>query len=356
VLLDMHMPGMNGLDLAREMQTLRTGAATKLIMLSSNYSNTDQQEREGLGILRYLNKPVRRSDLLSVITSALSGGLAETRPSHPSTAPERQQLIGHVLLVEDNPINQRVANAMLRRLGLTTQLAADGVDALHWVKQKSFDLVLMDCQMPGMDGYEATRQIRAWEASAQKSKPLPIIALTANAMAGDREACFAAGMSDYLAKPIFFDGLLEIVLRHLKAEDAWAEAGAAKTDRRTKVSHLAFDPHKLQELPMVADGSDPGFADEMLTLFSDDIKRSLISIQQAIVSDDQPILIRVLHTMKSSAGQIGAASLSAELERQEKLLRAGEKCQAHWLEVIKNEVMAFEAALARHRASLPAQS
>ena len=125
-----------------------------------------------------------------------------------------------VLLVEDNAINQSVATALLRRLGLTVWLANNGQEAVERVRAQAFDLVLMDCQMPVMDGFEATRAIRAWERDHPLVAALPIIALTANAMSGDRQACLAAGMSDYLAKPIVSDRLAEVVARHLRTRAA----------------------------------------------------------------------------------------------------------------------------------------
>ena len=125
-----------------------------------------------------------------------------------------------VLVVEDNPVNQKVSTGMLRKLGLCSEVAGNGVEALEALERRGFDLVLMDCQMPEMDGYEATRRIRAHAAKlGAESEHLPIVAMTAHAMTGDRERCLAAGMDDYVTKPITVERLKEVIGRWLARQE-----------------------------------------------------------------------------------------------------------------------------------------
>jgi signal transduction histidine kinase/DNA-binding response OmpR family regulator len=160
--LDLHMPEMDGLQLARQIKGLPDSAATKLLMLSSTYTNNDESARLDLRILRYLSKPVRRGDLFRIIKGILAGAPLDPAPqSRP--AQTLAPLAGRrVLLVEDNSINQTIAAAMLRKDKIEVTLAADGAEAIELVQAHAFDLVLMDCHMPHMDGYTATRHIRAW--------------------------------------------------------------------------------------------------------------------------------------------------------------------------------------------------
>jgi len=198
-ILDMHMPKMDGLQLARSIHAQPQLASTRLMMLTSSYSNTDQQARHDAGILRHINKPIRRADLFRVVGSVLAASPSASDSPQPQVGfaqlPERRA----VLLVEDNPVNQQVAQAMLTKLGMPMALASNGEEALEQVKVNDYDLILMDCQMPVMDGYEATAAIR--RLPNVRGEHLPIIALTANAMQGDRQRCLEAGMDDFLPKP-----------------------------------------------------------------------------------------------------------------------------------------------------------
>ncbi len=151
------------------------------------------------GIAASLAKPVRRIQLHDTLAAVL-GRAPAAEPSTPA-AEDHLSLAGRVLLVEDNRVNQRVAVAVLDKIGMTTEVANNGLEAVVAVGRAPFDLVLMDCQMPEMDGFEATATIRAREQSSGAAH-LPIIAMTANAMEGDRERCLEAGMDDYLSKPV----------------------------------------------------------------------------------------------------------------------------------------------------------
>jgi CheY-like chemotaxis protein len=219
VLLDLNMPGMDGLHLA-ELLSRRPEMRSSIMMMltSANPPGIVKRCRE-VGIAVSLTKPVRQALLLSEIRR-LAGAAAETRQdgkdgrvvqgpapaSKPATMPLR------VLLAEDNPVNQRLAVAILNKRGHTVVVAADGRQAVEAYERERFDVILMDVQMPELNGFEATARIRAQERTT--GERMPIIALTAHAMTGDRERCLASGMDDYLAKPLSAAGLIEAVERH----------------------------------------------------------------------------------------------------------------------------------------------
>src|SRR6185437_16184530 len=163
-------------------------------------------EARELGVSGFLMKPVRRAHLLQAVTRAINGTLNPKPPSDFASTPKQ----GSVLLVEDNPVNQRLASHFLEKLSCSADLASNGFEAIEMCRRKRYDVILMDCQMPEMDGYAATGQIRC---SLGPNRNTPIIALTASALTEDRERCLAAGMNDYIAKPIRRDQLAETLRR-----------------------------------------------------------------------------------------------------------------------------------------------
>ena len=216
ILLDFQMPEMNG---AAFLHALRADASLPPMHCIGFGSLGDRgPAAEELGLAAWLTKPVRRAQLLDALTTI--AGRASTRTVTQTTAVAADPSLGHarVLLVEDNRVNQLVAARMLKTFGIESVVVSDGAQAVAAVQAKTFDLVLMDCQMPELDGYDATRAIRAWETpriAAGMASRLPIVAMTANAMPGDREKCLACGMDDYLSKPIKRDVLLASLVRWL---------------------------------------------------------------------------------------------------------------------------------------------
>lgn len=259
-----------------------------------------------------------------------------------------------ILVAEDNAINQLVVKTLLTRLGAEITIVENGKLALEEVKQGVFDLVFMDCQMPVMDGFEATRKIRQWEAAQLARpgfRPLPIVALTANALAGDREACLAAGMTDYVSKPVTSAALAQALERHRPA-DFSPTAPVIQKDDPKETGAPAFDASVLGIMPMVMDGSDPGFADEMLDLFAVDARKTLTAIDQATHEVDMAALTRLVHTLKSSSAQVGAMALSAVAAKQEALLRGGRMGEGDWRGELKQAFDRFESHVRKHRDAL----
>ncbi|WP_313950689.1 response regulator, partial [Accumulibacter sp.] len=202
-IVDLHLPQMDGIELAQKIRSDPRWAALPLIMLSAASVSTDHPDRPHALIDCYLRKPVRQSDLDDAIATACSrqAVAAESAPAVPLPSATERLAAGvaaHVLVVEDNPINQLVASSMLDSLGVGYNVADNGQVALDCLSRERYDLVLMDCQMPVLDGFEATAQVRAWQRDGRLPRQLPIIALTANAVDGDRERCLAAGMDDYV--------------------------------------------------------------------------------------------------------------------------------------------------------------
>jgi len=217
-LLDMMMPGMDGAELARTIRQDAALAATHLLMLTSAGSSADGSDACIPEVERCLSKPVRQSELYDAL-ALLVGRTAMPAVPAPAAKAEYQPLHAHVLLAEDNRVNQLVAIAMLEKLGCRVQVVGDGYAVLEALAGRSYDLILMDCQMPNLDGFAATAAIRTRELEQPGARRIPVIALTANAMEGDRERCLAAGMDDYLVKPLRA-GVLYTVLKR------WHEPGA----------------------------------------------------------------------------------------------------------------------------------
>ena len=278
---------------------------------------------------------------------------AAPRASEPSAPGALQRSGARILVAEDNLINQHVIQGLLGYLGATVTVVDNGELAVEQIRQGRFDLVFMDCQMPVMDGFEAARRVRAWEQSEPGSRAVPIIALTANALAGDREACLAAGMNDYVTKPITRATLAKALARHLPALGTPGLPAGSETATASEVVAPDFDASALEELTMVADGSDSGFADELLDLFAQCEKATLDAIDQAVRDGKHSMVSGLVHKLKSSAAQVGAMAVSAEAERQEQLLRAGSPSQADWPALLRHRFERFQLALAQHRQASP---
>ena len=220
VLLDVQMPDMDGLDVARAITADPALRATRMVVLTSLAHHPEEANYRDLGIGAYLTKPVKQSRLFDCIASVMGQGeepasraaAPEPVPAGATHAPLRPQTL-RVLMAEDNAVNRKVALRQLAKLGYTADAVADGTEVLAAIERLDYDVILMDCQMPEMDGYETTRRIRQIEAADPTMSRHYIVALTANALGGDRERCLQAGMDDYLSKPIRTGDLAEALQR-----------------------------------------------------------------------------------------------------------------------------------------------
>jgi signal transduction histidine kinase/DNA-binding response OmpR family regulator len=227
-IVDMQMPGMDGEELGMAVKADVAIKDTRLVMMTSLGRRGDSRRLDEIGFAAYLTKPVRQSDLYDSLAVVLSGKTPTARRSIVTRHSIREIRRGnlHILLAEDNIVNQKVALALLRKLGLSADTAANGAEAVKALEKISYDLVLMDCQMPEMDGYEATARIRD-PLSKVRNHGIPVIAVTANAMKGDREKCLDAGMNDYLSKPIVPQALAEMLEKWLPAKEARGKEDAS---------------------------------------------------------------------------------------------------------------------------------
>jgi signal transduction histidine kinase/DNA-binding response OmpR family regulator len=228
-LLDMMMPDTDGIELGRQIKGDARFAAMRLILLTSGHYAGDKERAQQSGFSAYLTKPIRQAQLRACMVEVATGQIrsktrstADVRPPDPTVAPEDtkqkvQARTFHILLVEDNMLNQKLAGAMLNKRGHTVEVAENGEVGLQKLATTHFDLVLMDCQMPVMDGYEATRCIRANRPST-RNPHIPIIAMTANVRQSDREVCFAVGMNDFIGKPIMQNQLHEVIERVMNSD------------------------------------------------------------------------------------------------------------------------------------------
>ena len=228
------MPNTNCIDAVTQIRQVRSSEEVRIVLIGS-FSLYEQPEIRKASFDAYVPKPIRASELYNAIVTAANGKLLETlrqRKTETAAAAPANTRPLRILLAEDNEINQEVAREMILEFGCDCLCVETGVQALDAVQKGGFDLVLMDCQMPKMDGYEATSKIRQWEKENTKGKRLPIIALTAHAMTGDRERCLAAGMDDYLSKPLEVEKLKAAIER-------WTTSPGSKTDDRKDIGRGA---------------------------------------------------------------------------------------------------------------------
>jgi two-component system, sensor histidine kinase and response regulator len=315
-ILDMHMPHMDGLQLATAISTRDDLKQTRLIMLTSTYEAGNAAERERAGILRSISKPVRQSELYEVIASVMSGSQTIIAGNQLVTSDRSDaKLHGRVLLAEDNPINQQVAVAMLTSLGLQTEIANNGLEAVAMAGKPGFDIILMDCQMPVMDGYQAATEIRQQTSSV--APRLPIVALTANAMEGDRAQCLAAGMDDYLAKPYSRAQLLQVLSRWLALGAGTNDTAHPPQTSKAGTALAAIDRQVLEQLRELDPADGQALVRQILQVYLDTAGGYLAQLERAIAEDDADGLRRAAHSLKSSSANVGAKALSDVFKQME---------------------------------------
>ncbi|MCU0610402.1 MAG: response regulator, partial [Candidatus Eisenbacteria bacterium] len=314
-LIDMQMPGMDGLELGRRIKEDPRISATMLIMLSSLGKITLDARAVAGEFSAFLMKPIRQVQLRQCLAMVRGvrpdGPVASAADSH---APDRRGV--RILVAEDNATSQRVASAILKKLGCRVDVAASGQEALRALEAAPYDLVLMDCQMPEMDGYEASRLIRD-PSSRVRRHDIPIIAMTAYAMESDRQRCLQAGMDDYLAKPVTPGALRAVVERWAARAERGAPAGVPPPPNNPA---LVFDKAGLMERTM----DDATLARELAAMFLDDAPRRISSLRDALNRSDLGAAARIAHTLRGAAGSVGAASIVATATRIEHACTAGD--------------------------------
>ncbi|XLZ72291.1 response regulator [Massilia sp. SR12] len=378
-LLDMGLDDIGGLSLAAEIKSDADISAVRVILLASERDAADPVQRRAAGVAFQLIKPVREPDLYDCIVSPArsnegvgAAALAGVAPAYAAPRGRAGQR-PRALLAEDNPVNVEVASAMLRGLGMEVACAANGEEALAAVRAEDYDLVLMDCMMPVMDGMAATAEIRRMEQQRGRARATPIVAITANALQGDRERCLAAGMDDYISKPFSQQALADTLGRWIalprQAPSAPAQqpsqpppsppppapptlsppaAAASSTPLRvtgsgdatqhadcfaagTMVAASAhplpaaeLNPRALDAIRALSSGQDEALLHRVLSAFLQDTPRQLAALHDAIAGSDPETIRKIAHSQKSSAANVGADALAGLFKDMEQLGRAGQ--------------------------------
>ncbi|HEY9676869.1 MAG TPA: response regulator [Drouetiella sp.] len=320
-------PNTMGLEFAREVQTDPLLSKTKLILCTAEDKGRLGEGALQAGFSAYLMKPLKQSRLFDCIALVLDASIEKEKATLTSYKPPRLnttaemtvfQKTGMVLVAEDNPVNQKVALMLLKELGFSAHVVGSGLEAVEVLNHTPYSLILMDCQMPEMDGFEATGAIR--RAEALTGRHIPIIAMTAHAMQGDREKCIAAGMDDYVSKPVTAAKLKEVLLRWFKTDtNAWRGASMPASGK-TEGTNSGAKPAEtnLINFESLKDTCGEDGAIELIGVFTSSTDTLLNRIYDAIEIKDSTKLKAAAHELKGSCGSMGAtdmAALSKELEQ-----------------------------------------
>jgi signal transduction histidine kinase/CheY-like chemotaxis protein len=337
-LLDCQMPGMDGFMLAAEIKQRVDLARIPLVMLTSAGQNTDCERRRAMGIAACLSKPVKQSELLNVVLRTLSKSLPNTGPlmtPKQLQSPEHRSRVLRILLVEDNAVNQRLAIRLLQRQGYGVVVATNGVEALSVLRSGEFDLILMDVQMPEMGGYETTARIREQERAT--GKHIPIIAMTAYAMKGDREQCLAAGMDSYVSKPIQRNELYRIINEFAPVSTLSLDSATTIETQRNGFDYAAALAHI---------GGDQELFNELVQIFLSTSPQMVAEIRVALASGERKRLVQAAHSFKGAASNFGARKLVEAAQQLEEIGREGELRTANmaWA-TLEEEIEGLSAAL-----------
>lgn len=331
LLLDWHMPGMDGVELAGHIRSMGLAEIPQMLMVTAYGREDVMRAARAQGIEAVLIKPVNASVLFDTLMQPLENAAVVAQRA-PAVAPDSEALPqairgAQVLLVEDNELNQMVAVELLRDAGFAVDVAGNGERALQLLDGKNYDVVLMDMQMPVMDGETATRRLRADPRHAD----LPIIAMTANAMEADRQRCFAAGMNDHVAKPIEPSVLWAALARWIRPRAGLGVAGAPPALPVTPAEETQAVPALVGSLLSVP-GIDAGLGlqralgkpvlyDALLRRFIEGQGSTVDVVRAALAGDDLPLLERLAHTLRSVAANIGAAGVSTAAQELEEDVR-----------------------------------
>ncbi len=331
-LIDLKMPLMDGLTLAGHVRADPLLAPLAMVLLSSLASGAEVRQAHGHGIQVCLTKPVRQQELIHALATVLgvAGEGATVTANWQATRDVR------VLLVEDNPVNQEVARVMLADMGCAVRLAADGRQALDLLAQHEFDLVLMDCQMPEMDGFEAVRRLRDARYGGHRfvtPRTVPVVALTANALAGDAERCLQGGFTDYLAKPVRQHQLAAAIRRWTRRAPA-DRVPAVPEPTMSPVQagdpdQTVLDVEVIERIRDMERRGAPRLLERLIHTYLDTAARLVADVDAALAAEDAAGLRQSAHTLKSSSANLGATELARLCAQIESEARAGRVAPAH---------------------------
>ena len=320
VVLDMQMPEMDGAQVGKVIKNSEKLKNIHLALLTSMGTRGDAQRFKKAGFAAFLTKPIRQRDLYDCLAQLMGISVAKDNTR------ERQIITRHsiqedrktkLLLVEDNKINIMVATAIFKKLGCDTDLAVHGLDALEKLKSKKFDLVFMDLQMPVMGGLEATQKIRNRKTDVLDHK-VPIVAMTANAMKGDREKCLEAGMDDYISKPVSAKAVAEVI-------EKWIKPVENITDQ-TRITQIASDDSNIFDPKIIMENlmDDKELAGSIIEIFLLDIPVQIKNLQEYLDCSKKEDVERQAHTIKGASANVGAHGLQKLAFKMEKAGKAGD--------------------------------
>jgi len=341
-LIDMQMPGMDGLTLARTIRGDPLLAATSLLILAPFGQRLDPELMKEAGISQCLIKPVKQSRLLDALadTTHPASSAAVQPPSRsrsPETRAARPTQPLRILLAEDNAVNQKLALRQLRKLGYPATAVGNGAEVLQEVERFAYDVILMDCQMPELDGYEVTQRIREFEKrSNARGAPVYIIAVTAHALDGDRERCLSAGMNDYLTKPLHIAQLESALSRALRRRPPAAKSAV-------------LDPACIAGLKELREPGQPDPLAELVELFHREAEACLQRMESGLAQRDSALASRAAHSLKGSSNNLGASHLGSICAVAEEKSKNGD-----WAAVTE-QIAEIKSELARVREALRAE-
>jgi PAS domain S-box-containing protein len=344
-IIDLALPGLDALELARNIRARDDISKARLVVLTRRQA--DIKSARDAGIDACLAKPVRQTVLYECLVNVMAGQPQENISVPAVAGPTNMApagIRGNILLVEDNLINQQVALGILQIQGYAVTVVNNGREALDAHAQGAFDLILMDCHMPEMDGFEATRALREREASS--GKRMPIVALTANAMAQDREACLSAGMDDHLAKPFSMQTLHDMLDRWMPRAGS-AQPAAEPAPRSPAKGAGVLDRQVLEQLGKVLTNGKPELLTRVINLYRSEAPKLMQKLKQAALASDAPEMVRCAHSLKSSSANVGAKLMSRYCEDLEASGRRAEIDDARKvLAKIETEFVRVQSALA----------
>ena len=330
IFLDLLMPRMDGLEMAKIIMKSEELSGVKILLLTSHGQGIDSETMAEYNISKMLTKPIRAPWLFDVTLRTLRED-KEPEISEYSVEKTQSKFTGLVLVAEDNVMNQKVARRMLEKLGSRVNVVANGREVLEVINKIEYDLIFMDCQMPEMDGFQATEEIRKLENSGKINRHIPIIALTAFAMESDREKCYAAGMDDYLSKPIDMNKFEKVLVKWLSH---------SQMDRRFSEATLNENTIKSLKTTM---GDEFG---NLIKIFLEDAEDILNEIEGAISAENAELLAQRAHALKGSSANLGATGLSEICYKLEQTGKSGTVENADLLfESAKNEFQRVKDAL-----------
>jgi signal transduction histidine kinase/CheY-like chemotaxis protein/HPt (histidine-containing phosphotransfer) domain-containing protein len=309
-IVDHDMPEMDGMMLAREVRARFDGNDLVMILLSSHAQMANEENLQAAGFAACVMKPARIEQLRDCLNKSLRN--APVLSQAKTMKPRPHAIRGRILLAEDNSVNQKVATRTLEKLGYYVDVVANGAEAVEKLEHGLYDAILMDCQMPDMDGYAATREIRRRQGSSGRAI---IIAMTASAMAGDREKCLKAGMDDYVTKPVRSEDLQQILQKNLAKNAGGPAAVAADT------GHLAGDPELVARVKELEQEVGRSAMQELIGEFLNETARSLASLENALRSADSSGAVETLHNLVDCSANVGAVRMAEICNRLESTIQ-----------------------------------